>query len=87
LDHAPITVKIPIIEEHIQTKKCSLIKDSEEKVLFIKELIHSITNINTSQILCVNDLEATVQRFAYDHENLWFKYFKSVNITKCSKVW
>ena len=70
LDYAPITIKIPIVKEYIQTKKCSLIKDSEEEVLFIKELIHSITNINTSQILYANNLEATVQRIAYNNENL-----------------
>ena len=60
MDHASITVKIPIVEEHIQTKKCFLIKNSKEEVLFIKELIYSITNINVSQILCTNNLEATV---------------------------
>ena len=70
MDYALITIKIPIVKKYIQTKKYSLIKDSEEEVLFIKELIHSITNINTSQILYANNLEATVQRIAYDNENL-----------------
>ena len=70
MDYALITIKIPIVKKYIQTKKYSLIKDSEEEVLFIKELIHSITNINTSQILYANNLEATVQRIAYNNENL-----------------
>jgi len=87
LDHTAITVEIPIIKEHIQTKKCPLIKCSKEKVLFINELIHSSANTNTSYLLYANNLETIVQRITYNIENLWQKYSKVFYITKRSKAW
>ena len=59
-DHTPITVNISITEEQVHTKKWSLIKDSEEESLFINELTHSITNINTAPLLCMDNLEAVM---------------------------
>ena len=32
-------------------------------------------------------LERVMQEFASITEELWYKYFKNVNITKCSKAW
>ena len=79
-NHAPITIEI-------QTKKYFLIKGSEEEVLFINKLIHSIANTNTSHLLYTNNLETIVQRIAYDIKNLQQKHSKVVYITKRSKVW
>ena len=44
-DYAPLIISIPIIEEHIQTKKQIIIKDSEEERIFVKELIGAIKDI------------------------------------------
>ncbi len=38
MDYVPITIDISIIEEHIQTKRQSLIKNNKEKSHFIKNL-------------------------------------------------
>jgi len=37
-DHAPLTIVIPIVEEHINTRKCTIVKNSEKEQLFIKDL-------------------------------------------------
>ena len=56
-DHAPLTIKISIVEEHVQSKKYMIVKDSEEKGAFVRELIKVFKNINTSNLLDVKQLE------------------------------
>ena len=73
-------ITIPIVGEHIQTKKCTIVKDS-------KELIEAIRNIDTDNISDVNCLDNTVHNFASSIENIWVKNLKVVNITKYSKSW
>ena len=86
-DHTSITVNISITEEQVHTKKQSLIKDSEEELLFINKLTHSITNINTASLLYVDNLEAVIQKITYNIKRIWHKYSKIINITKQSKAW
>ena len=86
-DHAPLTVNITIIEEHIQTRKYTLVKNSEREEKFIAELIDVIAKLNTKNISDKEILEQILQIFANDIDRLWFKYSKVINITKYSKVW
>ena len=86
-DHASLTVSITIIEEHIQTRKHTLVKNSKEEEEFIKELTKVITKLNTENISDEEMLEQTLQIFANNINRLWFKYSKVVNITKHLKVW
>jgi len=60
LDYALITVNISIIEEHVQTKKQSLIKNSEEESQFINEFVHSLKSVNTESIQSIDTLETIV---------------------------
>ena len=56
-DHAPFTIKITIIEEYIQTKKCILVKNSEEEENFITKLIKAFTRLNTENIHSIETLK------------------------------
>jgi len=86
-DHAPLAIVIPIVEEHINTRKHTIVKDSKEEQLFIKDLSQALRNINTSNIvnsLCLNSI---VNKFANAVKNAWTKNSKIINITVHSKSW
>ena len=87
LDHASLTVNIAIIEEHIQTKKHTLVKNSKKEENFIAELIKAITRLNTENISSKEILEQVIQTFANDIDKIWFKHSKVINITKYPKIW
>ena len=80
LDHALLTVNILIFEEHIQTRKQRIIKNSKEEIRFIAEIIESIKRLNIDHIESKEDLESIVQEFAHNIDEIWFKYSKMVNI-------
>jgi len=75
------------MKEHIQTRKCTLVKNSKEEENFITELIRVITRLNTENILSKEILEQVIQTFTNDIDRIWFKHSKFVNITKYSKAW
>jgi len=78
---------IPIVEEHIQTKKHSIVKDSNKEHIFIKELTKSFRSINTLNIGNTTHLDNTVDEFASSLESIWAKNSKVVNIIVYSKSW
>jgi len=86
-DHTSLTITIPIVEKHIQTKKHIIVKDSKKEHTFVKELIEVIRNIDTDNISDVDHLNSIVLEFASSMENIWAKNLKFVNITKYSKSW
>jgi len=63
-DHTPVTISIYILEEYVQTKKQSLIKNSEKETYFINELINSIKGLNIDFIQSIDALEAIIQLLA-----------------------
>ena len=81
-DYVPLIVNISIFEENIQTRKHTLVKDSEEEDNFIINLIEAIKGLNTSNTQNKEKLEY----FASCIEKNWYKHSKIVNITKHSKV-
>jgi len=73
LDHASLTVNIAIFEEHVQTKKCTIVKDSEEEENFVNELINTIKRLNMENILYKEALKHIVHTFADHTERIWYK--------------
>ena len=49
-NHAPLTINIEIFEEHIQTRKCMIVKNSEEEENFVDKLIGAIKELNIENI-------------------------------------
>ena len=64
LDHALLTVNIMIIEEHIQTRKHIMVKNSKEEENFIAKLIRAIKRLSIENIPSKEVLEQIVQTFA-----------------------
>jgi len=86
-DHAPLMVIIPIIEEHIELSKQSITKNSEENTEFIKEIVASFSKVDILTILNIDDLEEAMSKFEHIFDHTWFKFLKSVRITRHSKSW
>ena len=85
LDHTPLTITIPIVEEYIHNKKCSIVNSSMEENFFIKDLIKNIKTIDTSNLTNINSLENIINSFAKAIEKTWEKNSKIINITRHSK--
>ena len=86
-DYALLTVNITIFEENIQTKKCTMVKNSEEEDKFIIESIEAIKELNMDDIQSKEIFKHIVQTFADCIEKIWYKHSEIVNITKHSKAW
>jgi len=86
-DYDPLSIHIPIFEEHFSTKKWVLIKNSEEEKNFINKFITSICAIDTSDIHDENSLENVVQTIAQSANSFWNYHSRTINITKHSKSW
>ena len=86
LDYTSLSVNITVIEEHVQTKKCTLVKNSKEEEKFIEELINTIAKLNTENISNKEMLEQIVQTLANEIDRLWLKHSKVINITRHSKA-
>ena len=86
-DHAPLIVSIPIAKENINSSKFSIIKNSEEEVSFIKDVLFIIKNLDVSNLSDINKLKDIINTFASYTEHAWRKNSKLVNITRHSKSW
>ena len=87
LDHALLTVTIPIEEQYADVHRCSISKDSKKEKSFIKDLIKDISSIDISNLSDTKSLENVVDLFAYIIERAWDKNSKIVNILRHSKCW
>ena len=69
-DHILLTVDIVIIEEYVQTKKHTIVKNSEEKKKFLAELIETIKGLNIELISSKKVLKRIVQKFTDNTEKV-----------------
>jgi len=86
-NHVSLTVDIHIFKEHVQTRKQTLVKNSEKENHFLEDLIKVIKEINTANLWSTEALKSTIQLFIYYRDRIWYKYLKITNITKYSKEW
>ena len=63
-DHTPLMITIPIIKEHITTRKRTLIKNSVEEDNFVNEVIMSFSKVDTSNISSISDLDEIILSWA-----------------------
>ena len=84
-DHAPLSITIPIMDEIINTSKFSIQQKSEQEIAFIKEVISTFKNLDTSNINNKECLENTVNNLNSLVNWAWNKNMKQIRITKHSK--
>ena len=83
----PLTITIPITEININLRKRTIVKNSDEEDLFIKEVITFFTKVDIPNILEINQLEKVVTDVTNIVELMWTKNSKIINIMKHSKSW
>ena len=86
-DHTPLTISIPIKEQHIHNRKCFIAKGSVEEKAFIKDMIKDFITIDTSNLTDVESLKITIDSFTLAINKAWEKNSKIVSISKHSKSW
>ena len=69
-NHTPLTINIVIFEEHIQSRKHIIAKNSKKEKNFIDELIEAIKELNTENISNIEALKQIVQSFANTTERI-----------------
>ena len=69
-NHVSLMICIPIFEKYIQTKKCTLVKDSDEEKKFINKLINHICEIDMSNISNIILLKSSVQIITHTIKSL-----------------
>jgi len=74
------------MEEFIQDKQHTIIKNSKEEENFISELKNMIRNIDTLSIPDKESLEFIIHEYARISESTWYKFSQYVNIIKHSKA-
>jgi len=86
-NHVPLSVTILITIKNVNSQKITIIKDSEKKESFVKEVIVSFKNIDISNLLDIPHFKNIVNKFANIVDNDWMKNSKIVNIMRHSKSW
>jgi len=87
LNYTPLTVTIPIVEEHIERNKHSIPKNSEKEANFVNRIRIFFSKINTSTITTIDKLEEVISKFADIINHAWLKHSKPIRITKHFKNW
>jgi len=80
-------MSISIVEENIVSSKFSIVKNSKEKVNFIKDISYTIKSINITDLSNTNKLEKVTNNLISKTDYAWRTNSKRVNITRHSKSW
>ena len=86
-DHTPLSINIPINKEVVCTSKLSIHPRSEQKTIFIEEIISNFKNLDMSNIADTEKLEHTVNQLGAIIDQAWTKNAKKLRISKHSKHW
>ena len=62
-DHASLSITVSIVDEVVNTSKLSIQQNSEQEIVFVKEVISVFKNLNTSNITNKECLENMVNNF------------------------
>jgi len=85
LDHAPLSIEIPIIEEVIQSSKLLIHPKSDQELAFVEEIILSFKILDISVISDSDKLESIVNQLGMIIDQAWKKNTKKSRISKHSK--
>ena len=86
-DHTPLSINIPINKEVVCTSKLLIHPRSEQKTVFIEEIISNFKNLDMSNIADTEKLERTVNQLRAIIDQAWTKNAKKLRISKHSKQW
>ena len=86
-DHALLSIKIPIIEEVIQSSKLMIYPKSDQETAFVEEVILSFKSLDISVIDNSDKLESIVNQLGMIIDQAWKKNAKKSRISKNSKQW
>ena len=82
LDHAPLSIKIPIIEEVIQSSKLMIYPKSDQETAFVEEVILSLKNLDISVIDDSDKLKSIVNQLGTIIDQAWMKNAKKSRMSK-----
>jgi len=69
-------VEIHISKEFFQNKRYSIIKNSDEEMKYIFEIIKNFKKVDTLHLMNKESLEFVVQEFATILDHIWQKHSK-----------
>ena len=87
LDHAPLSIEIPIIKEVVQFLKFTILPKSNQGKAFIDEVILNFKSLSTSNIDNIVKLDFVVNRIGCIIDWAWKNNAKKSRISKHSKQW
>ena len=87
LDHAPLSIEIPIIKEVVQSSKFMILPKSNQEKAFIDEVIANFKSLNTANIDNTGKLNYVVNWLGSIINQAWKNNAKKSRISRHSKQW
>ena len=87
LDHAPLTIDIPICNEVIHLTKLVITPGSDQDKELFKDIISSFISLDSSNIDSIKCLNQIVNQLGSIIKQMWSKSAKRSKLSKHSKQW